>query len=81
MNNLCNLYIKGECKFDKEYQYAKHKLETVGSVTLPRKENYFTNKLGSNGVEILLNHVINDSGVGEPDESQEIIEEQHDPTV
>ena len=33
------------------------------------------------GYEIVLDHVIDNSGVGEPDESQEIIEENYQPTI
>jgi len=59
LENLSNLYIKGNCKFQEEYKCAQEK-EPMGA-------------------ELMLNHQIDNSGFGEPDESQEIIVEDADP--
>jgi hypothetical protein len=36
-------------------------------------------KKGTDGVELILDHIIDSNGVGEPDESQEIIMEDYNP--
>ena len=57
--DIRGLYIKGDCKFRQEFEYAE--------------------KRGTDGVEMVLDHIIDQSGVGEPDESQEIIEQDYNP--
>ena len=44
-------------------------------------EYNYAKKRGTAGVEMILDHIIDNSGVGEPDESQEIIEENYNPTI
>lgn len=54
---MSTLYVKGDCKFTQEYDFAK--------------------SVGAKDMELVLDHVIDNSGVGEPDESQELIEQNY----
>lgn len=44
-------------------------------------EYNYAKDVGTDGVEMVMDHVIDNSGVGEPDESQEMIEEHYQTTI
>lgn len=53
-------------------------LYVVGNCKFSEEYECATKK-GTDGVELILDHVIDSNGVGEPDESQEIIMEDYNP--